>query len=124
MSTPWLQACKKGRTLHRRSHPCPGREVFGWHLAEETGEAEPVHGHTARLEASRKEVSLWVGFVYRTQSQLPSIDLAAVELTRSQRFWKEQPGKGHRREGEGGCAFQIKEYYTAIKKNIFSKMTK
>lgn len=60
------------------------------------GRAGPVPGLRAKAEANRK-VSLCAGFVYWTQLQLPSIYLAAVELTRSQRFWKEQPGKGHKR---------------------------
>lgn len=97
-----------------------------------------------RLGASRKEVGLCAGFVYCAQSQLPSIYLAAVELTGSQRFCEQQPGKGHRMVlssevrfassmgmgwrggGEGGCAIQTEEYYTAIKKeeNILWKKTK
>lgn len=114
------------------------------HLAEKTGEAPggpgragPVPGLTAKAEANRK-VGLCAGFVYWTQLQLPFIYLATVELTRSQRFWKEQPGKGHKRvlfsevrfascigmgrRGRGRWVCNPrKEYYTAIKKeNILS----
>lgn len=67
MIAPRPLACKLGRTPHRRPHPRPGREAFGWHLAEETGEAQGVWGLSMetqrRLEASRKEVGLYAGFV-------------------------------------------------------------